>query len=119
VQWTYIRSGGVPTRASSLPKDVTKHVACAAASSSSGLVFPSVTSIRAAIVDGSSNDPVLTARTAPDPRAVVPIQSISASRTIRGTYAMTSTRCSSLRSSGVSAASFSITRRSAWIETST
>jgi hypothetical protein len=40
--------------------------------------------MREAIVDGSSNEPVLSAFTTPDPRAVVPSQSISASRTIRG-----------------------------------
>jgi hypothetical protein len=44
-----------------------------------------MTSIREAIVADSSNDPVLVARTTPDPRAVVPSQSISASRTMRGT----------------------------------
>src|SRR4029079_6412272 len=37
----------------------------------------------------------------------------------RHAYAMTSTRLSSICSSGVSAASFSITRWSAWMDTST
>ena len=84
VQWTCMCSGGVPARASSLPSEVTKQVAWAAARSSSGLVLPAGTSTREAIVVGSSNEPVLAARTTPDPRAVVPSQSISASRTILG-----------------------------------
>ena len=41
-----------------------------------------MTSTREAIVAESSNDRVLAARTTPEPRAVVPSQSISASRTI-------------------------------------
>jgi hypothetical protein len=85
VQRTDMRSGGVPSRASSLPSEVTQQVACAAARSSSGLVFPWTTSTRDAIVAESSNAPVLSAFTTPAPRAVVPSQSISASRTIRGT----------------------------------
>ena len=49
-----------------------------------GLVFPWTMSTREAIVEDSSNDPVLSP-SMPDPRAVVPSQSISASRTMRGT----------------------------------
>ena len=71
-QWTSSHSGGVPARASSLPSEVTKQVACAAASSSSGLVFPSGSPTREAIVVGGANDPELTPVTTPAPRAVVP-----------------------------------------------
>ena len=84
VQWTSSRSGGVPARASSLPSEVTKHAACAAASSSSGLVFPSGSPTRDAIVVGSANAPELAARTMPSPRETVPSQTMSASRTMRG-----------------------------------
>ena len=114
-----MRSGGAPRRASSLPSDVTKHVACAAASSSSGLVFPSRISTRDAMVDGSSNEPVLTrAHDARSARGRALPVDLGLSDDARH-QAMTSTRDSSLRSSGVSAASFSMTRWSAWIETST
>src|ERR1700690_379468 len=45
--------GGVPALASSLENDIEKHVACAAARSSSGLVLPSACSVRDAQVTGS------------------------------------------------------------------
>ena len=76
-------------------------------------------STRDAMVDESSNDPVLSALTTPGSprRRSLPVDLRLADDP--GHQAMTSTRDSSLRCSGVSAASFSITRWSAWIETST
>src|SRR5262245_58882948 len=78
-------SGACPARASSLPSDVMKQPAWAAASSSSGLVLPSGSPMRDAIVTGSAvKAPELAAVIVPEPRATVPSHVASATLTIRG-----------------------------------
>ena len=79
---TSSRSGGEPAFPSPNESAIAKQLAWAAATSSSGLVFPSDRSVREAHETGSSvNAPLLEAVTLPDPRASVPSQTTSAFRT--------------------------------------
>ena len=120
-QWTSSRPGGVPAPVSSPASDIVKQPPCAAASNSSGLVFPSGAAIRVGREYGSaSNAPDDAAVIAPAPRARFPSHTTSASRTIRGmegSYAITSTLRAASCSDGSPASrprTFSIAR----IETS-
>ena len=92
-QWTSSRPGGVPAAVSSPASDIVKQPPCAAASSSSGLVFPSGAAIRVGSEYGSAvNAPEDAAVIAPAPRARFPSHTTSASRTIRGMRAAVSPR---------------------------
>jgi hypothetical protein len=83
---TSSRSGGKPAPVSSPATDIVMQPPWAAASSSSGLVFPCVTAIRLGSENGSSeNAPVLAAVSVPSPRARFPSQTTAACRSIRGT----------------------------------
>ena len=78
---TSSRSGGVPARPSPADSAIEKQAACAAATSSSGLVSPSDVSVRADQDTGSEvNAPDDTADTAPEPVARLPDQVASARR---------------------------------------
>ena len=84
-QWTSSRPGGVPAPVSSPASDIVKQPPCAAASSSSGLVFPSGAATRVGSEYPSpSNAPDDAAVIAPVPRARFPSHETSASRTMRG-----------------------------------
>src|SRR5690242_6133124 len=76
--------GGVPALTSSDASDIVKQPACAAASSSSGDVFPSGLAILEARVNGSSVNAPLSAVSVPLPRATFPSQTTSADRSILG-----------------------------------
>src|SRR5262249_18550912 len=85
---TSSRSAGVPAPASSLASPIAKQPPCAAARSSSGLVFPSVAPMRVGNEYGSSvKAPDVAAGIDPAPRGAFPPQTTSASVTIRGTSA--------------------------------
>src|SRR5207244_12642623 len=71
---TASRSGGVCAPARMEPSAIVKQVACAAAISSSGLVFPSGSPKREAAVTGSATNAPLAPDTAPSPSAIVPSQ---------------------------------------------
>src|SRR5262249_3810739 len=75
------RCGGVPAFASPAESAIEKQLACAAASSSSGLVLPLGSSLREAQVTGwSLNIPLLLAVTLPAPLARSPSHTTSARR---------------------------------------
>ena len=76
------RSGGVPARPSPAENAIAKHAAWAAAKSSSGLVFPPGSSVRAGQLTGTSvKIPLETALTVPLPVARSPDHTASARRT--------------------------------------
>ncbi len=76
------RSGGVPARPSPAENAIAKQEACAAAKSSSGLVLPPGSSVRAGQLTGVSRKmPLETALTVPCPVARSPDQTASARRT--------------------------------------
>src|SRR3954454_20268926 len=84
VQVTSRRVGGVPASVSSVARDIVRQPACAAASSSSGLVFPSTLPTRVGSENGSSLKAPVSAEIRPCPRATFPSQLTSAERSIRG-----------------------------------
>src|SRR5205814_10221404 len=81
VDVTSSRSGAVPFFARRAERAIAKQLACAAASSSSGLVLPSGASVRAAHETGSAeNFELEIALTSPEPLARSPCQTAFACR---------------------------------------
>ena len=74
----------MPAVVSSVASDIVRQPACAAASSSSGLVFPWLALIRDGSENGSSLNVPVSAVKCPCPRATLPSQTTSADRSILG-----------------------------------